>query len=187
METGGIVFDGSAGTVYGAVTLQENLTVGEGESLTLDDGASLNAGDYDVIVDGGTLDEGLAESLDDSVIYKVTKVELNKTSLTLDVGNSDTLIAAITPDNATDKSVTWESSAPGVATVDTSGKVTAVAPGTATITATTEDGSKTATCVVTVTAATVPVTGVTLSQTQASLYYNRTPNTLTLTATGGPR
>ena len=185
-ETGGIVFDGSAGTVYGAVTLQENLTVGEGESLTLDDGASLNAGDYDVIVDGGTLDEGLAESLDDSVIYKVTKVELNKTSLTLDVGNSDTLIAAITPDNATDKSVTWESSAPGVATVDTSGKVTAVAPGTATITATTEDGSKTATCVVTVTAATVPVTGVTLSQTQASLYYNRTPNTLTLTATVAP-
>ena len=185
-ETGGIVFDGSAGTVYGAVTLQENLTVGEGESLTLDDGASLNAGDYDVIVDGGTLDEGLAESLDDSVIYKVTKVELNKTSLTLDVGNSDTLIAAITPDNATDKSVTWESSAPGVATVDTSGKVTAVAPGTATNTATTEDGSKTATCVVTVTAATVPVTGVTLSQTQASLYYNRTPNTLTLTATVAP-
>ena len=185
-ETGGIVFDGSAGTVYGAVTLQENLTVGEGESLTLDDGASLNAGDYDVIVDGGTLDEGLAESLDDSVIYKVTKVELNKTSLTLDVGNSDTLIAAITPDNATDKSVTWESSAPGVATVDTSGKVTAVAPGTATITVTTTDGGFTDTCQVTVTAATVPVTGVTLSQTQASLYYNRTPNTLTLTATVAP-
>ena len=46
--------------------------------------------------------------------------------------------------------------------------------------------SKTATCEVTVTAATVPVTGVTLSQTQASLYYNRTPNTLTLTATVAP-
>ena len=49
----GIVFDGSTGTVYGSVTLQEDLTIGEGESLTLDDGASLAAGDYDVIVDGG--------------------------------------------------------------------------------------------------------------------------------------
>ena len=182
----GIVFNNGTGTVYGNVTLQEDLTIGEGESLKLDNGASLNAGDYDVIVDGGTLDEGLAESLDDSVIYKVTKVELNKTSLTLDVGNSDTLIAAITPDNATDKSVTWESSAPGVATVDTSGKVTAVGEGTATITVKTEDGSKTATCEVTVTATTVSVSGVTLSQNQASLYYNRTPNTLTLTATVAP-
>ena len=185
-SNGGIVFDGTEGTVYGNVTLQEDLEIGEGESLTLDDGANLDAGGHNVIVDGGTLDEGLAESLDDSVIYKVTKVELNKTSLTLDVGNSDTLIAAITPDNATDKSVTWESSAPGVATVDTSGKVTAVAPGTATITVTTTDGGFTDTCQVTVTAATVPVTGVTLSQTQASLYYNRTPNTLTLTATVAP-
>ena len=185
-NSSGIVFDGSTGTVYGSVTLQEDLEIGEGESLTLDDGANLDAGGHNVIVDGGTLDEGLAESLDDSVIYKVTKVELNKTSLTLDVGNSDTLIAAITPDNATDKSVTWESSAPGVATVDTSGKVTAVAPGTATITVTTTDGGFTDTCQVTVTAATVPVSGVTLSQNQASLYYNRTPNTLTLTATVAP-
>ena len=185
-SNGGIVFDGTEGTVYGNVTLQEDLEIGEGESLTLDDGANLDAGGHNVIVDGGTLDEGLAESLDDSVIYKVTKVELNKTSLTLDVGNSDTLIAAITPDNATDKSVTWESSAPGVATVDTSGKVTAVAPGTATITVTTTDGGFTDTCQVTVTAATVPVSGVTLSQNQASLYYNRTPNTLTLTATVAP-
>ena len=185
-SNGGIVFDGTEGTVYGNVTLQEDLEIGEGESLTLDDGANLDAGGHNVIVDGGTLDEGLAESLDDSVIYKVTKVELNKTSLTLDVGNSDTLIAAITPDNATDKSVTWESSAPGVATVDTSGKVTAVAPGIATITVTTTDGGFTDTCQVTVTAATVPVSGVTLSQNQASLYYNRTPNTLTLTATVAP-
>lgn len=51
----GIVFNGNEGTVYGSVELQEDLTIGDGESLTLDDGASLNAGNHNVIVDGGTL------------------------------------------------------------------------------------------------------------------------------------
>ena len=68
----GIVFDGNEGTVYGNVTLQEDLEIGEGESLTLDDGANLSAGDHNVIVDGGTLDESLANSLGDSVKYAPT-------------------------------------------------------------------------------------------------------------------
>ena len=67
--TGGIIWDGKSGTVYGNVTLQEDLEIGEGESLTLDDGASLSAGDHNVIVDGGTLDESLANSLGDRVKY----------------------------------------------------------------------------------------------------------------------
>ena len=113
----------------------------------------------------------------------VTGVTLNKTSTSLYVGDTETLTPTITPDNATNKNVTWSSDNEGVATVDATGKVTAVSAGTATITVTTEDGTKTASCTVTVT---VPVTGVTLSQTQASLYYNRTPNTLTLTATVAP-
>ena len=71
-NSGGIVFDGKNGTVYGDVTLQEDITIGEGESLTLDDGASLNAGNHNVIVDGGTLDENLANSLGDSVKYAPT-------------------------------------------------------------------------------------------------------------------
>ena len=71
-STGGIVFDGNTGTVYGDVTLQEDLEIGEGESLTLDDGANLSAGDHNVIVDGGTLDESLKESLGDSVKYAPT-------------------------------------------------------------------------------------------------------------------
>ena len=150
-STGGIVFDGNTGTVYGDVELQEDLEIGEGESLTLDDGASLDAGNHNVIVDGGTLGEGLVEDLGNSVIYKVTKVELNKTSLTLDVGARDTLTATITPDNATNKNVTWSSNNESVATVE-NGKVTATGEGTATITVTTEDGDKTATCTVTVTA-----------------------------------
>ena len=67
--TGGIIWDGKSGTVYGDVTLQEDITIGEGESLTLDDGASLNAGNHNVIVDDGTLDENLANSLGDSAKY----------------------------------------------------------------------------------------------------------------------
>lgn len=79
---------------------------------------------------------------------KVSKVELNKTSVSLKVGGTEQLTATVTPDNATDKTVTWTSSKPTVAAVDENGKITAVAPGTATITAT-ADG-KSATCTVTV-------------------------------------
>ena len=151
-STGGIVFNGNTGTVYGNVTLQKNLEIGEGESLKLDDGASLAAGGHNVIVDGGTLDSTLAASLGDSVIYKVTKVELDKTSLTLTDGGTAQLTATVEPDDATNRGVTWESSDTSVATVN-NGVVTAVAPGTATITATAKDGSgKSATCTVTVTA-----------------------------------
>ena len=82
----------------------------------------------------------------------VTSVSLNKPSLSLEVGANETLTATVSPDNATDKSVTWNSSAPGVATVSSTGVVTAVAAGTATITVTTVDGGKTAKCEVTVTA-----------------------------------
>ena len=78
----------------------------------------------------------------------VTGVTLNKTSLKLMVGETVTLKATVKPDNATDKSVTWSSDKTKVAKVDKNGKVTAVAGGTATITA--KAGSKTATCKVTV-------------------------------------
>lgn len=54
-ESGGIVFDNGTGTVYGDVTLQEDITISEGESLTIEDGASLNTGNNKVIVNGGTL------------------------------------------------------------------------------------------------------------------------------------
>lgn len=85
----------------------------------------------------------------------VTGVTLDKTTLDLVAGNSATLKATVAPENATNKTVTWASSNTAIATVDTTGKVTAVAPGTATITATAADGSgKTATCKVTVTAKT---------------------------------
>ena len=178
--TGGIVFDGSDGTVYGDVTLQEDLEIGEGESLTIPDGANLNT-DGKLTVDGGTLTQNGTVTGD--IIHKVTGVSLSTDILTLEEGGTANLTATITPANATNQNVTWSSNAPSVATVNSSGNVTAVAPGTATITVTTEDGTKTASCTVTVT---VPVTGVTLSQSQARLYYNGTPNTFTLAATVAP-
>ena len=146
-ENGGIVWNGKDGTVYGDVTLQENLTIGEGESLTLDDGASLDTNGK-LTVDGGTLTQN--GTVTGGVTYKVTGVSLDKTSLNLNPGKEGTLTATITPSNATNQNVTWESSDTKVATVD-NGLVTAVAEGSATITVTTEDGRKTATCTVIVT------------------------------------
>ena len=79
----------------------------------------------------------------------VTGISLNKTTTSIEVGKTETLIATITPSNATNKTVTWTSSDTSMATVDSNGKVTAKKIGTATITATTSNG-KTSTCKVTV-------------------------------------
>ena len=99
----------------------------------------------------------------------VTGVSLSKTSLSLVEGGSETLSATVAPTNATNKAVSWKSSDTGVATVDNSGKVTAVKAGSTTITVTTTDGSKTATCSLTVTSKTVNVTGVTLDKTEIEM------------------
>jgi len=92
----------------------------------------------------------------------VTGVSLNKASIDLIKGATEKLIATITPSNATDQNVTWSSSDTSVATVSASGMVTAVAAGTATVTAKTVDGGKTANCSVTVT---VPIPSVPTSVT----------------------
>ena len=161
----GIVFNGDEGTVYGDVTLQEDLTIESGQTLDIPSGASLDTNGK-LTVDGGTLTQNGTVTGD--VTYKVTKVELDKTSLTLDVGKSETLTATITPSNATNQNVTWSSDNTSVATVDTSGKVTAVSAGDATIKATVD--GKSATCSVTVKeAATVPVTSVSLDKTSLEL------------------
>lgn len=83
-------------------------------------------------------------------IASVTGVTLNKTELPLLVGQTETLTAVVVPEDATFPEVTWESSDNAVATVSNAGVVEARAIGTATITVTTIDGMKTATCVVTV-------------------------------------
>lgn len=111
----------------------------------------------------------------------VTGVTLDKLAVSVVKGGNVTLTANVLPTNASDKTVTWSSDKNNIATVDANGKVTAVAVGTAKITVTTTDGSKTAVCDVTVTP--IPVTGVSLDKTTASLFVG---NTVTLTPTVSP-
>ena len=113
----------------------------------------------------------------------VTEVTLDRTELTLTEGETETLTATVKPDNADNRKVTWSSDKTEVATVGGDGKVTAVKAGEATVTVTTEDGGKTATCKVTVKAKAVNVTDVTLDKTELTLTEGETE---TLTATVKP-
>ena len=81
----------------------------------------------------------------------VTGVTLNTSAVTLTVGQSTLLLATVAPEDATNQNVRWTSSDSTIAAVDSDGNVKAVAAGEAIITVTTEDGSKTATCTITVT------------------------------------
>ncbi len=84
-------------------------------------------------------------------VVKVTGIKLNKTGATLVKGDALTLKATVTPTNASNRAVTWKSSNTRIATVSGTGKVTAKAVGTVTITCTAKDGSgKKATCKITV-------------------------------------
>lgn len=83
----------------------------------------------------GVVPENLKAETKVTVTTNVEGITLNKTEGVLTVGNTVTVIATVTPDTATNASVTWSSSDEAIATVDSEGKITAVAPGTATITA----------------------------------------------------
>lgn len=96
-------------------------------------------------------------------VVAVTSITLDKTSLSMKVGETATLTATVKPDDATDKTVAWSSSDESVAKVD-NGKVAALKSGKATITA--KCGDKTAECVVTVT---VPVSSIALDMATLSL------------------
>ena len=80
----------------------------------------------------------------------VTGVSIAPTSVTIKEGATTNLTATVQPSNATNKNISWSSNKTNIATVNASGVVTGVAVGEATITVTTEDGNKTATCTVTV-------------------------------------
>ena len=90
------------------------------------------------------------DSIQASGNIPVTGVGVVPSSDILAVDDTLQLVATVYPTNATNKEVTYSSSAEGVATVDSDGLVTAVAEGTATITVTTTDGGKTDTCSITV-------------------------------------
>ena len=99
----------------------------------------------------------------------VTEVGLNKTSTTLIEGETETLVATVMPENATDKSVVWESGNESAATVSQEGLVTAVGEGKATITVKTNDGGFSASCEVTVNKKVIAVTGAVLGKTELTL------------------
>lgn len=95
----------------------------------------------------------------------VTSITLDKTSLSLVKGESETLVATVNPADATHKKVSWTSSDTNVATIDSEGKVSAIASGSATITAQVDNIK--ATCDVSVT---VPIESITLNKSELTLY-----------------
>jgi len=120
----------------------------------------------------------------------VKSVTLDQTTLTKAVGDDAvTLTATVDPSDASDKTVTWKSSDASIAAVDANGKVTFVAAGTATITATATNGTedtaddKTATCEVTISAKKVNVESVKLDQPTLTATVGDAAVTLTATVT----
>jgi uncharacterized protein YjdB len=121
---------------------------------TVDDAGevtALSAGTATITVttEEGNFTASCVVTVEESTVL-VTGVTLDKERLTIKKGESFSLTATVLPADATNKAVTWSSDDPDVATVDNVGKVTALAVGKATITVTTEEGSFTATCAVTV-------------------------------------
>ena len=164
-----------------------NLNIGEKGSLTLDilpadcnEGliwessdpsvATISDGDISALSPGTATitvrGQDVSASAEVIVIdpYAVTGVTLDRTTLSLQMGQTATLTATVAPEDARDKSVTWTSGDTSVATVDQNGKITPVAPGTTQVTVTTNDGSFTASCALTVVERTVPITSISYSE-----------------------
>lgn len=158
------------GTLFSGFTAAKNFAWDEGEDVTADGvlatftfavSETAAAGDYEIEVIVRSCTNENLEDIDNLSIVngnisvkakhvETTGVNINKESLLLKTYESETLIATVTPDNATNKAVAWKSSDTTVAKVDSNGKVTAVKKGTATITVTTVEGSFSDTCNVSV-------------------------------------
>ena len=194
-STGGIVFDGTEGTVYGDVTLQEDITIGEGESLTIGKDASLTVPSDKTLTNDGTVTttEGgsltnngtinnsgtLTDNIQGSAPPKITTTSLLPGG-TVGTAYSQSLAA---DNNPTSWSVT-EGDLPDGLSLNSDGTITGT-PTTAktynfTVTATNDSGSDSKQLTLTVTQ---PVTGVTLDQTELALYIG---DTATLNAMVAP-
>lgn len=138
LETNGHTSETVAYTLEPADTTEDDVTL----SVADESIAKLEGNKLVAVSDGTTkitATSGIVKtSAKVTVTTKVEQITLNKTEGTLTVGNSVTVTATVTPDNATNATVNWTSSDETVATVDSNGKVTAVAAGSATITATSE-------------------------------------------------
>lgn len=121
----------------------------ESDKLSAELKNALESYESNLLSVGGDSIDMSEEPTPDPEVISVESISLNSQTGELRVGEQTTLIATITPDNATNKSVTWKSDNTEAATVE-NGVVTAVGEGKANITVTTVDGNKTATCEITV-------------------------------------
>ena len=181
----GIVFDNGAGTVYGSVTLQEDLTINEGESLTIPDGASLNTGSHEVIVNGGTLTGG--DKITGTVKYAPAITTESLPNGTVNEEYSQTL-AATGSDTITWSLADGSSLPAGLNLDENTGKIygtpITAEKSTFTVTATNAYGSASREFTLTISApTTIPVTGVLLDQNALTLTEG---DTVQLTATVEP-
>ena len=179
-STGGIVFDGTEGTVYGNVTLQENLTIGEGETLTIGDGASLDTNGKTITVESGGKLEGTPTG---SGTVKIAPTITTESLPDGEVGTAYNQSLTATGDAP----ITWTVSGtlPDGLSLNSDGTITgtptAAGSSTVTVKATNSAGSAEKTFTLNIKA--VSVTGVTLDPTELSLF---TGESKTLTATVAP-
>jgi len=124
--------------------------------------------------------DGNTPSIPSTPKVVVTGVSLNKPSTYILLNSKETLYATIAPANATNKNLKWSSSDTSIATVSANGEVTGIKVGSTTITVTTADGGKTASCTVNVSDKAVPVTGITLNKSSTTIDMGST-ETLTYT------
>lgn len=138
LETNGHTSETVAYTLEPADTTEDDVTL----SVADESIAKLEGNKLVAVSDGSTkitATSGIVKtSAKVTVTTKVEQIALSKTEGVLTVGNSVTVTATVTPDNATNTTINWTSSDEKVATVDSNGKVTAVAAGNATIKATSE-------------------------------------------------
>lgn len=116
---------------------------------------------------------GCSKDKDDE-LASAPDIALNKSTLILEKGKGERLIASFTPADTPNQAHTWNSSAPDIAMVDETGMVTGVGLGESVITVTALDGKKTAKCKVTVTDKIINVTGISLSETDETLVAGET-------------
>lgn len=184
-ESGGIVFNGNSGTVYGNVTLQEDLEIGTDETLTIGKDASLTVPDGKTLTNNGTVTTEEGGTLTGNITNAPPKI--TTTSLSEGTVNNayNQLLAA--DNNPTSWSVT-NGTLPDGLTLNSDGTITgtpsAVGSSTFTVTATNKDsGSDSKALTLTINPAPILVTGVTLNKSELALY---TGGSATLTATVQP-
>ena len=131
-ESGGIVFDGKNGTVYGDVTLQEDLEIGTDETLTIPESSSLNSNGK--LTNNGTIivKGELTGEVKGNGSIPITGITLDETELSLDVDGTYTLRATLNPTITTETAI-WSSTDESIIKIE-NGTVTAVAVGKAIIT-----------------------------------------------------